>query len=145
MSAASKYILDSEANIAVYSYFIEHLEQEQKKDKRLKHYFSKLHPEGTYFKCMLNFHKMQSLRENRFNELSKQISAIALKKDIVVPPPEVQNTLQGAERKIPIKVKVLDFDYKYDHITPFPYLESIAEQVDKQFIRVFKAAARHLK
>jgi Family of unknown function (DUF6051) len=145
MSAASKYILDSEANIAVYSYFIEHLEQEQKKDERLKHYFSKLHPEGMFFKCMLNIHKMQNFRDKRFNELSKQISALALKQDTVVPPQEVKNTLQGAERKIPIKVRVFDFDYKYDHVTPFPYLEKISEQVDKQFNRVFKAAAKHLK
>lgn len=145
MSASSRYILDSEANIAVYSFFIEHLAQEEKKDLRLKHYFSRLHPEGNYFKCMLDFHKMQSGREKRFSELAKQIYAVALKRDIVVPPPEVQNTLQGAERKIPIKVKVLDFEYKYDHITPFPSSEILADEVDKQFNRVFKLAARFLK
>lgn len=145
MSAASKYILDSEANIAVYSYYIEHLEQELKKNKRLSHYFSRLHPEGNYFKCMLDFHKMQSFRENRFHELSKQIYAVALKKDVVVPPPEVKNTLQGSERKIPIKVKTLDFKYRYDHIIPFPYTGSNIDEVDKEFNSVFKIAARHLK
>jgi len=145
MSAASKYILDSEANIAVYSYFIEHLEQELRKDERLSHYFSQLHPEGSYFRSMLDFHKMQSFREHRFKELSKQIAALALKHDVVVPPPEVQNTLQGSERKIHIKVKVLDFDYLYDHVTPFPLQEKIAEEVDKQFNRVFKIAAHDLK
>ncbi len=145
MSAASRYILDSEANIAVYSYFIEHLELELEKDKRLHHYFSKLHPEGSYFRSMLDFHKLQTYRENRFKELSKQIAAVALKQDVVVPPPEVQNTLQGAERKIPIKVKVMDFDYKYDHVIPFPNQEKIADTVDKEFNRVFKIAARHLK
>ncbi|MCK4653369.1 MAG: hypothetical protein KAU01_02870 [Candidatus Cloacimonetes bacterium] len=145
MSASSKYIMDSEANIAVYSYFIEHLEKELKKDERLAHYFSKLHPVGNYFKSMLDYHKMKDFREKRLKEISKRICALVLKEDIVVPPSEVMNTLKGAERKIPIKVKIMDFEYKYDHVVPFPLKENIEKEVDRDFNKVFKYAAKHLK
>ncbi len=145
MNAASKYILDSEANISVYSFYIERLEEELKKDERLKHYFSDLHPVGKYFRSMLEFHKMQNFREKRFKELSKQISAIALKKDYVVPPSEVLNTLKGSDSKIPTKVKVMDFNYNYDHVIPFPPTKKLEKEVDKSFNRVFRFAAKHLK
>ena len=145
MSASSKYILDSEANIAVYSFFIEHLEKELKKDERLSHYFGKLHPVGNYFKSMLDYHKMKNFREKRLKEINKRVCALVLKEDTVVPPSEVMNTLKGAERKIPIKVKTLDFDYKYDHVIPFPFKENIEKEVDKSFNKVLKYAAKHLK
>jgi len=145
MNAASKYILDSEANISVYSFYIERLEEELKKDKRLKHYFSNLHPVGSYFKSMLEFHKMQDFREKRFKELHKQVFAIALKKDIVVPPSEVLNTLKGSDKKIPTKVRVMDFNYQYDHVIPFPPTKKLEKEVDKSFNRVFRYVAKHLK
>ncbi|MCD6177603.1 MAG: hypothetical protein J7K29_07180 [Candidatus Cloacimonetes bacterium] len=145
MNAASKYILDSEANISVYSFYVERLEEELKKDDRLKHYFSDLHPVGKYFKSMLEFHKLQNFREKRFKELNKQISAVALKKDVVVPPSEVLNTLKGSDNKIPTKVKVMDFNYNYDHVIPFPPTKKLEKEVDKSFNRVFRFAAKHLK
>lgn len=145
MNAASKYILDSEANISVYSFYIERLEGQLKKDDRLKHYFSDLHPVGKYFKSMLEFHKMQAFRENRFKQIHKQISAIALKQDVVVPPSEVLNTLKGSDHKIPTKVKVMEFNYKYDHVIPFPTQQKLEKEVDKSFNRVFRFAAKHLK
>jgi len=145
MNAASKYILDSEANISVYSFYIERLEEELKKDKRLKHYFSNLHPVGSYFKSMLEFHKMQGFREKRFKELHKQIFAVALKKDVVVPPSEVLNTLKGSNKKITTKVRVMDFNYQYDHVIPFPPTKKLEKEVDKSFNRVFRYAAKHLK
>jgi hypothetical protein len=55
------------------------------------------------------------------------------------------NTLKGAERKIPIKVKIMDFEYKYDHVVPFPLKENIEKEVDRDFNKVFKYAAKHLK
>ncbi|MBT4332676.1 MAG: hypothetical protein HOD64_05300 [Candidatus Cloacimonetes bacterium] len=145
MNAASKYILDSEANISVYSFYIERLEGELKKDERLRHYFSDLHPVGKYFRSMLEFHKMQDFREKRFKELHKQISAIALKQDFVVPPSEVLNTLKGSDNKIPTKVRVMDFNYKYDHVIPFPPTKKLEKEVDKSFNRVFRFATKHLK
>jgi len=94
---------------------------------------------------MLEFHKMQEFREKRFRELHKQIFAIALKKDFVVPPSEVLNTLKGSDKKIPTKVRVMDFNYKYDHVIPFPSTKKLEKEVDKSFNRVFRYAAKQLK
>lgn len=145
ISAASKYILDSEANISVYSFFIEHLDNELRKDKRLAHYFSKLHPIGKYFKCMLDFHKMKNFREKRLSELNKKIFSIALRKDKIIPPAEVYNTLKGSSRNTHTKLKILDFKYKYDHVVPFPNSTKFEKKVDKAFNKVFKYATKHLK
>lgn len=145
MSPTSRYILDSEANIAVYSFFIEHLEQELTKDERLQHYLSKLHPEGAYFRCMLDYHKMKSFREDRLREISRQIAAIALKQDAIVPASEVAATLRGENRDIPIRLRVLDFPFAYDHVIPFPLSSNQQDEVEKAFRRIFKAAAGHYR
>jgi Family of unknown function (DUF6051) len=143
-SPVSKYILDSEANIAVYSFFIEHLDAEIKRDKRLAHYFGGDHPVGQVFRCMLDYHQLKDFREQRLRELSSRIMAIGLEKDKVIPPYEIVNTLKGEARKIPIKVKILDFSYVYDHVVPFPANKNMASEVDRGFKRVFKTAGRFL-
>ncbi|MBN2460832.1 MAG: hypothetical protein JXB60_04435 [Candidatus Cloacimonetes bacterium] len=145
MNATSKFILDSEANIAVYSFFIEHLEKEMEKDERLAHYCSKLHPIGTFFRSMLDYHKMKDYREKRLHEIARRIMALALLKDEVVPSSEVLNTLRGERHNIPIRVRIMDFKYEYNHVVPFPGKENIEKEVNKAFLSVFKTAARFLK
>lgn len=54
LSPVSKFILDSEANVALYSFVIEHLESHLKKDHRLHHYLRENHPEGQ-FASMINY------------------------------------------------------------------------------------------
>ncbi len=144
MSAVTKYIIDSEANLAIYSLFIEHLEKHLMTDERLAHYFSDSHPEGMTFKAMLNYNCMKEYREQRLYELSQQIYAIGLKKDTVIHPYEMLNTLKGSERKIPVRVKVMDFPYKYTHENPFPVNEKNQEQVDEAFTKIFRLACRFL-
>lgn len=145
MSASSKYILDSEANIAVYSYFIEQLDLQLKKHKRLSHYFSNLHPVGTYFRSMLDYHGLKDLRENRLREIAPRVTAICLRQDEVIPPAEVKAVFKGESRKIPVKVKSWDFPFQYDHVTPFPLKKEIRKDVDKQFQRIFRAAGKFYK
>jgi hypothetical protein len=145
MYAGSKYILNSEANLAMYAYYLEHLEHELKSDKRLAHYLSEAHPVGIYFRSMLDFNKLTELREKRFKELHKQISVVALRKDKVAPPLEVSNTFKGVENNIGIKVRVLDFPYEYDHVTPFPLKKDSESEVDKAFRKVIKTAVKFFK
>jgi hypothetical protein len=145
MSPVRKSILDSEANIALYSFFIEHLENYIKTDKRLAHYFSEVHSEGLVFKAMLDYNKMLGFREEKLREISGFISAIALKKDQVVPSYDVLNTLKGADRDIPIDVKVMDFPFNYTHENPFPLDLKIADEVNEAFGKVFKIAADFLR
>ncbi len=53
LSPVSKYILDSEANIALYSFLIEHIEKQMAVDAHLKHYIGGSHNEGKVFYSML--------------------------------------------------------------------------------------------
>jgi hypothetical protein len=145
LSPVSKFILDSEANVAMYSFIVEHLENHLKKDTRLQHYLGEQHPEGINFRSMLNYGKMVQHRENILKKLSRRVKALALAKDTVVPPYEVMNTLQGTLRDIPIDVEVIDFPYDYKHEDPFPSLTVISGEVTRQFNRVFHIAGDFLK
>jgi hypothetical protein len=143
MSPITRYIIDSEANKSISSVFVDHLEKHLLTDERLSHYLQE-HREGIMFRAMLNYNKMREERESRFMALNKQIYAIGLKKDTVVNPAEMVNTLKGSAKKIPIRVKVMDFPYKYSHENPFPVSDSLAPKVDEAFDKVFRLACRFL-
>lgn len=145
LSPVSKFILDSEANVSLYSYIVEHLESHMKRDEVLRHYLSEIHPEGVNFRSMLNYKTLTRYREQKFREMSERIYAITLSEDTVVPAYEVINTLQGINRDIPIKVDVLEFPYKYTHEDPFPALENIKGEVTGQFIRTFDLVCNFLR
>lgn len=137
LSPVSKFILDSEANVSLYSFVVEHLESHMKRDQLLNHYLGDSHPEGVNFRSMLNYKPFTQYRENKFREMSDRIYAITLSKDTVVPSYEVVNTLQGVKRDIPIKIDVLDYSYKYSHEDPFPVVDNVKELVTKEFKRTF--------
>jgi hypothetical protein len=136
LTPVSKAILDSEANVALYSYLVEHLESHLKREKRLHHYLEE-HPEGHSFRMMLDFKVMRQEREKRFREISSQVFAIALEQDKVIPAYDVVSTLQGAAHDIPTEVIVTDFDYPYTHENPFVNKESIRDKVDTAFQTTF--------
>jgi hypothetical protein len=143
MYPVSKYIMDSEALVCLYSFFVEHLETECKRDPRLYHYFYGGHDSGLYFRAMLSHRRLKPEREKRLSELAGQLSAVALTGDEVIQPGEVLSTLQGDFRNIPVPVTVMDFPFSYSHVNPFPVLNSIAPAVDDAFERVFELAASH--
>jgi hypothetical protein len=137
LSPVSKYILDSEANIALYSYMIEHIEKHLLNDPHLKHYIDGPHPEGQVFYSMLDYKGKREYREELFNRVNRDILAITLKKDSIIPSYEIINTLQGASRDIPIPVEVYDFPFNYNHVSPFPTTEKDRENIDEKFKMVF--------
>ena len=144
LSPVSKLILDSQANVALYSYIIEHLESHLRMDEKLRHYLCE-RPEGISFRSMLNYGVMSDLREERLRVICDRVMAVALKQDTVVPPYEVANTLQGKYRDIPVRVDTLDFPYPYKHEDPFPALEKISDDVDTGFRRVFDPIGKFLQ
>ncbi|MDR3670065.1 MAG: DUF6051 family protein [Holophaga sp.] len=141
MSPVSKFILDSEANVALYSYVVEHLESHLRHDARLRHYLGGQHPEGLRFRSMLNYGVMRKEREARFRELAPRLLAVPLEQDKVIPPYEVVNALQGSTRDLPVRVERMDFPYEYQHEDPFPAREALRAPVDQAFRQVFDLVA----
>ena len=144
-SPVTKFILDSAANVELYSYVIEHLDSHLKHDKRLGHFLGDDHPEGICFRSMLNYKTLKSFREESFRKMSDRIAAIGLEQDTVIPPYEMMNTLKGPSLNIPIRVDVMDFDYAYKHEDPFPLLPKLNEQLMKSYTAVFDRVAEFLQ
>jgi len=145
LSPVSKFIIDSEANLAMYSYLVEHLSIHSQKNPRMEHLLGDLHPEGVVFRSMLNYAVLRQHREKRFREIANQVLAITLEKDTIIPSYEIINTLRGSKRDIPIDVRLLDFPYEYRHEDPFPVSETINKQVDESFNKVFGMVSEFLK
>lgn len=145
LSPVSKFILDSEANVSLYSYVVEHLESHMKSDELLHRYLNKPYEEGVNLRSMLNYKMFMEERDQKFRKMKDRFYAVGLAKDEVVPAYEVVNTLQGSRRDILIRVDVLDFPYKYKHEDPFPALTKIADTVDTQFRLTFDRIGEFLK
>lgn len=137
LSPVSKFILDSEADVALYSYLVEHIDSFIKSDAHLCHYFGENHLEGKVFKAMLEYKKCRELREGLLKQSENDIMAISLKKDTVIPSFEIINTLQGAYRDINIEVTEYDFPYTYTHENPFPVNTTTPELINKSFDKIF--------
>ncbi len=144
LSPVSKFIIDSEANAAMYNYLVEHLSIHMQNNPRMQHLLSEQHPEGVVFRAMLNYSILLQHREDLFRNIAKDVLAITLEKDTVIPSYEVINTLQGTKRDIPIDIQVLDFPYEYRHEDPFPVSETISREVNKSFNDVFRKVADFL-
>jgi len=138
LSPVSKFIIDSEANVALYSYLVEHFDNFLQKDSHLHHYIEEDHLEGKIFYSMLDYQKMRGFREDLLKKYESDIYAITLVKDKVIPSFEVINTLKGAYRDINIRVDEIDFDRDYTHENPFPLNSNNPELVHDDFNRVFE-------
>lgn len=145
LSPVSRFILDSEANIALYSYMVEHIEKHMSNDPHLKHYLDGPHPEGLVFYAMLDYKVKREYREDLLNKVNKDVMAITLKNDSIIPPYEIINTLQGALRDIPIPVEIDDFPFNYNHVNPFPITEKDKEAINENFKMVFGKFSEFLK
>ena len=120
----------------LYSFLVEHLESHIRHDPKLSEYMNT--ESGVAFRSMLNYKLMGDFRESKLRTMSGRISAIALARDDIMPHYEVENTLKGRNRDIPVQVETVDFPYAYRHEDPFPAQETIAAEVDDQFTRVFE-------
>ena len=143
----SKFILDSEANLSVYSCLVEHLESRVKSDPGLAAWLGKKGtPAGLNIKSFLNYRDDRKYREEKLRGLARQILAVPLKNDEVVPYYEVTNTLKGADRDIETDVRVEDFPYPYRHEDPFPSTSPKGQaQVDEAFRRLLGGMCEFLK
>ncbi len=143
MYSTAKAILDSEAVLALYSFFVEHLEAECRRDARLAHYLSDAHPAGPCFRMMLSYYGHQAARESRLRECARRLRAVALRGDTVIRPGEVIATLKGEARDIDVDVHVLDFPYPYTHVTPFSLQPRYESDTEDALDTVLDLAAGH--
>ncbi len=142
LSPVSRFILDSEANVALYSYLVEHFDKILEKDNVLHHYIKEDHLEGKTFSAMLDYQKMRPFREKLLKKYEQQIYAISLAKDDVIPSFEIMNTLKGAYRNINIRMDEMDFEYDYIHENPFPTDIENSQEVDECFEAVFSKVCK---
>ena len=144
LSPVSKYILDSEADIALYAFLVEHIEKHMAADARLKHYLGGSHGEGDVFYSMFDYKVKREYREELFRRVSRELLAVSLKNDSIIPSYEIINTLQGASRDIPIPVEVYDFPFKYSHEIPFLVTEKDKNLIDEKFKMIFDRICQFL-
>ncbi|MDR1545894.1 MAG: DUF6051 family protein [Deltaproteobacteria bacterium] len=143
LSPVSKFILDSEANVRLYSFLVEHLDSHRRKDPQLEKFLGET-PVGQNFRAMLNYRLDRERREASFRAMADRLYAVALSADEVVPPYEVVNTLQGSARDVSVKVDVEELPYPYRHEDPFPAVEKFADEIHEAFESVFGRAADFL-
>lgn len=144
LSPVSRYILDSEASVRLYSYLVEHLESHMRDNEALRNVLDGGIAEGRNFRSLLNYRDNLGYREEKLRGLAGRLYAVALEKDEVVPPYEVINTLRGSRQDIDISVDILDFPFPYRHEDPFPVFAKMAEEVDAAFQATFDKIAGFL-
>lgn len=135
----SRYIIDSKAAESLQHFMEDELwnNLSDPQVSSLMHLLEQESTAGGYFLALLRQDKLQALREKRFSELGPQLKAIALAKDQVTPPARIRETLQAPGVQPPVEVCVFDFDYPYNHVTPFNPRPRFAAQANAAFERVF--------
>jgi hypothetical protein len=144
MMPVSRYIIDMRAFKSLEYYFNQQLINKSVMEKNLEYYFNDLKIENSYFPVLINKHHYKELREKRLLHLHERISAIALAKDKVSPPLGVSETLRGSNGNIKTRIEVMDFEYPYDHVTPFSSDERYGIQVDKSFKDIMESYSTFL-
>lgn len=83
----------------------------------------------------------RKVREAKFNKMGSRITAVALKKDKVMPFQGIVDTLRGKKNNGLVRVEVIDFPYEYTHEQPFPVLNDQSQPlVNRCFAAVFDKA-----
>ncbi|MDR1486663.1 MAG: DUF6051 family protein [Deltaproteobacteria bacterium] len=136
LSPVSKFILDSEANARLFSFFVDRLDSHRRNDPYLDE-FLETQSVGKNFHSFLNYRLELQYRENRLKELAGQFFAVTMAKDEVVPPLEIVNTLQGSAGDIDIPVTIFEPTYSYRHEDPFPIASKHIDEVNETFDRIF--------
>jgi len=135
MSPVSRYILDSEANRALQDFL-------SGNPGFLLNDFDPV--AGRAFLAMLDYGSFTGFREQFLQQHAREFYAIALKKDGVIPPVEVQRTLKGELGEIPVRVDEIDFPYPYSHENPFYATSGNGKERNLAFRQVFSRFCRFL-
>ncbi len=144
MDATSKFILNKSAQQRINHYYLHELENETAISPAYREILT-LTGFGRAFRAMIAPERFRSIREKAIQRFSSQIKAIGLKKDFVIPPREIYNTVKGFSTKSAAQFEMLDFDYPYSHESPFDAkLTRFTDRINAGFDQVFLRAASFL-
>lgn len=138
LAPVSKFILDSEAYAALYAYVITDYQKHLHSDNLLQHFMGSAHPEGQLFSSLFETTNLKDTREHLLKQYARQIYAISLSKDSVIPAAGIRSLLHGDKQDIDIRVDELDFDREYTHEDPFSFASSDNPESRQNFEQVFQ-------
>jgi hypothetical protein len=143
MNGVSKLIMDKKAFSRIHNFYIDGLENSAGFSD--VNGYIRATPLGRAFRAMLSYDKLKEYRADLFRRLNKQIQAIGLLKDTVIPVRGILATLGDGKRCT--NAEVMDFPYAYSHEMPFPLFTDPAKAgiVDRYFEQVFSRAVTFLK
>lgn len=140
MNGVSRLIMDQQAFKRLRNYYIRELDGEMERSHILARALNQTEA-GKSFLAMLSAGNLKMFRENVFVKMQKQIQAVALLKDKVIPAGGIMNALSRF-----VNVEVMDFPFPYSHENPFPlFMGKEACMVDRSFGQVFAKAAAFLQ
>jgi len=140
MNGVSKVILDETAHHCLQDYYQVKLEKEIKKKGVMQEFF-KEDALGMAFRSMLTPMRFRNYRKKIFRKSAARIYALPLRKDLVIPPSGIFDSLSTGRGSRKVIVDVHDFSYPYSHEVPFPVkYHEIKDFVDDAFEEVFRKA-----
>lgn len=139
MNGSARDILDAKANEQMKDYYINEFTQNSSSHRILPEIYQNDDFEKA-FQSMISPESNQAFRENFFLKVKKQIQAISLKKDIVIPTMGIIRALGKSSGDI---LQEIDFPFPYTHQIPFPS-KTDPKQLSGSFLNVFNRAASFL-
>jgi hypothetical protein len=144
MNGVSKLIMDREAYDRIYYYYTREMEDNIKNTPSFSDFFNN-NKMGSAFRAMIRPDKFKRVREKVFTASAKNIYAISLKKDKVIPAESISETLLGSKSRLPDNMEVFDFNFPYSHEMPFPLKATeFHDEINYAFELIFRKAATFL-
>jgi len=136
MNGVSKLIMDNIAFESIWKYYTKDINTVLDQNKLLSSLLTEF-PLGKAFYAMLKEDNLQTWREEILRSIYKQIYAVTLKNDKVIPAIGTERVLRTFE--------IIDFPYDYSHEVPFPVSGKANHLlVNQSFQSVFSKASEFL-
>ena len=136
MNGVSKLIMDSVAFDRILKFYTSGINNVLEDNKLLSSLLTEF-PLGKAFYAMLKEDNYQTWREEILRFIHKQIYAVTLKNDKVIPALGTERVLRTLE--------IIDFPYDYSHEVPFPVSgKADRNLVNQSFLNVFSKAGEFL-
>lgn len=133
MNGISKVILDPPAYQRIHQYYTREFEANIKRSGVFADFFNN-NKIGMAFRSVITSERFKSVRDRVFKTRSRQIFALSLNKDKVIPSDKIKKAVNRGSGKM----EVLDFDYPYSHEIPFPIKQSNwIDKINEAFELVF--------